>query len=706
MALNINRRMATRPRVAVLSEATASTPRYINRELSTLDFIERVLALAADPSVPLLERVKFIAIVAGSLDELFGVRVAGLQAQAATHRTGRSPDGLTAVEQLEAIGPRTAELAERHATLFGGEIRRGLSRTGIGILHWRQLSQEHRAALTAIFHDRVFGVLTPLAVDPGHPFPYISGLSLNLAVLVADPADGEQRFARVKVPPLLPRFLTPDDDGDVFVPLEDVIAANLEPLFPGMRILASSAFRVTRSIDLDVDDDETDDLLEALEDRLRRRRFSPAVRLEVDRLMSDEVLSLLLRELQLASRDVQRLPGPLGLVDVWALHALDRPELKDPPMVGGTPAALQPIGEEPVDHFAALRERDILVHHPYDSFATTVQAFIESAAADPSVLAIKQTLYRTSGDSPIVDALVAAAAAGKQVVVLVEIKARGDEPANIAWARMLERAGCHVVYGLVGLKTHAKLCLVVRQEGARIRRYAHIGTGNYNPTTARTYEDLGLLTSDDALTADVNHLFNLLTGYSRRSEYERLIMAPMHLRRRMIEMIERECRLSTPEEPGRIIWKLNSIVDEAVIEALYRASQSGVRVELIVRGICGLRAGVPGLSDTIEVRSILGRFLEHSRIYWFANGGSPEVWFGSGDMMHRNLDRRVETLVRVDDAGLRARLEALLTLALADTAGAWRLLPDASWQRLADTPALGAPIVSLQGELLQPGASA
>ena len=375
-------------------------------------------------------------------------------------------------------------------------------------------------------------------------------------------------------------------------------------------------------------------------------------------------------------------------------------------MVGGTPAALQPIGEEPVDHFAALRERDIMVHHPYDSFATTVQAFIESAAADPSVLAIKQTLYRTSGDSPIVDALVAAAAAGKQVVVLVEIKARGDEPANIAWARTLERAGCHVVYGMVGLKTHAKLCLVVRQEGASMRRYAHIGTGNYNPTTARTYEDLGLLTADEALTADVNHLFNLLTGYSRRSEYERIIMAPMNLRRRMLEMIERECFLSTPEAPGRIIWKLNSIIDEAVIDALYQASQAGVRVDLIVRGICGLRAGVPGLSSTIEVRSILGRFLEHSRIYWFANGGSPEAWIGSGDMMHRNLDRRVETLVRVDDAGIRARLEALLTLALADTAGAWRLLPDASWQRLTDTPGRGAPVVSLQGELLKPGDSA
>ncbi|MEO7294868.1 MAG: RNA degradosome polyphosphate kinase [Candidatus Limnocylindria bacterium] len=680
--------------------------RYINRELSALDFNARILELAEDLSTPLLERAKFAAIVASNLDEFFGVRVAGLQAQASSHLGTRSPDGLTATEQLESIRAIVGDLTDRHARAFGGSLRRSLARAGIGVLRWRQLNETQRFALTAIYHESVFPVLTPLAVDPGHPFPYISNLSLNLAVIVADTADGQRRFARVKVPPLLPRFLSPEPDARVLVPLEDVIAANLGPLFPGMKILESTSFRVTRSSDIDLDDDDAEDLLVALEDRLRSRRFSPAVRLEVERRTSTQVLDLLMRELQVTERDVYRLPAPLGLADLWNLYALDRPDLKDPSLVAATPPALATHDEHAADIFGALAERDVLVHHPYDSFGATVQAFIEAAAEDPSVLAIKQTLYRTSGDSPIVDALVDAAAAGKQVVVLVEIKARGDEPANIAWARMLERAGCHVVYGLVGLKTHAKLCLVVRQEGAGIRRYVHIGTGNYNPSTARSYEDLGILTADHALAADVNHLFNLLTGYSRRSEYERLIVAPINMRRRVIEMIEREAQRSTPEAPGRIMWKLNSLVDEAVIDALYEASRAGVEIDLMVRAICSLRPGVPGMSERIRVRSILGRFLEHSRIYWFGNGGSPEVWIGSADMMHRNLDRRVETLVRIDDAGIRVRIEEVLDLGLRDRAGAWTLTPGGSWLRPVRAGNGSGPLMSIQTELQRPRASA
>ncbi|MBA2265308.1 MAG: RNA degradosome polyphosphate kinase [Chloroflexi bacterium] len=705
MAVSIHPRMATSRRVAAPS-AEDRAARYINRELSTLEFNARILELAEDASTPVLERVKFAAIVAGNLDEFFGVRVAGLQEQAGSQLGSRSPDGMTAAEQLESIRARVGELTERHARAFGGSLRRRLARDRVAVLRWRQLNEAQRATLTATFHERVFPVLTPLAVDPGHPFPYISNLSLNLAVIVADTPEGQRRFARVKVPPLLPRFLSPSDDARVFVPLEDVIAANLGPLFPGMKILESSSFRVTRSIDLDLDDDDAEDLLEALEDRLRSRRFSPAVRLEVERRTSAQVLSLLMRELQLTERDVYRLPAPLGLADLWHLYALDRPDLKDAPLAAVTPAALAATDEHPADIFGALADHDVLVHHPYDSFSTSVQAFVEAAAADPSVLAIKQTLYRTSGDSPVVDALVDAAAAGKQVVVLVEIKARGDEPANIVWARMLERAGCHVVYGLVGLKTHAKLCLVVRQEGAGIRRYVHIGTGNYNPTTARTYEDLGLLTADETLTADVNHLFNLLTGYSRRSEYERLIVAPINMRRRVIEMIEREARLSTPEAPGRIMWKLNGLVDEAVVDALYDASRAGVQIDLVVRAICGLRPGVPGLSETIRVRSILGRFLEHSRVYWFGNGGDPEVWIGSADMMHRNLDRRVETLVRVDDPGIKVRLAEILELAMAERAGAWTMTADGQWLRAQASTNGDGPPLSIQAQLQRPPASA
>ncbi len=555
-----------------------------------------------------------------------------------------------------------------------------------------------QSELRQAYTEQIFPVLTPLAVDPGHPFPYISNLSLNLAVLVKDNGDRRRLFARIKVPPLLPRFMSVEheDGARAWVPLEEVISANLDTLFPGMTVADSWAFRVTRHSDLEIDDDEAEDLLETIEEELRRLRFTRAVRLEVETGMPDHVIALLTRELQINRSDVHELPGPLGLVDLWSLYALDRPDLKAAPFFPVTPRALAPTTDGPADIFGVLRTRDVLVQHPYDSFAGTVQAFIEQAASDPSVLAIKQTLYRTSGESPIVDALVRAAGSGKQVVVLVELKARLDEQANIAWAKKLEQAGCHVVYGLIGLKTHCKVCLVVRQEGTVVRRYVHIGTGNYNPTTARVYEDLGLLTSDEKLTADVTHLFNVLTGYSRRSDYESLIVAPINLRRRMVEMIEREAERSKPEKPGHIMWKMNALVDDQIVDALYAASQAGVKIDLDVRGICTLRPGVPGLSETIRVRSIVGRFLEHSRIYRFGNGKHSEFWIGSADMMDRNLDRRVEVLVRVDDRSLQERLDGILDLAWSDTAGSWELGRDGTWARVEPTDAP----VSLQDELM------
>ena len=669
--------------------------RYLNRELSWLDFNERVLALAEDSRRPLLERVKFVSIFASNLDEFAQVRMATLRRQQLAAASWRSADGLTASETLDRIGLRIRDLAERHANLFGRQVRPRLARQGIRLLRWRQANPELRERLNAVFAERVFPVLTPLAVDPGHPFPYISNLSLNLAVWLRDPSDLQRRFARVKVPPLLPRFL--DAGPEAFVPLEDVIAANLGLLFPGMTILEHHPFRVTRTNDLELDDDEAEDLLRALEAEIRRRRFSPAVRLEVERRMPEELVTLLMRELQLTERDVHRLPGPLGLADLFEIMALDRPDLKEPPFSPATPPEVVVDENGTPDLFATLRNGDLLVHHPYDSFASTVQDFIEQAAADPQVLAIKQTLYRTSGESPIVDALVAAAESGKQVVVLVEIKARFDEQANIAWARTLERAGCHVVYGLVGLKTHCKLCLVVRQEEGGIRRYVHVGTGNYNPSTARLYEDVGLLTIDAGLGADVSHLFNLLTGYSRQSEYGTIIVAPNDLRRRVIGMIDEQAQRAGRGQPARVVMKLNNLVDEAVIDALYRASAAGVPIDLITRSICALRPGVPGMSETIRVRSIVGRFLEHSRIYQFGVEPDDEIWIGSADLMHRNLDRRVEVLVRVDSAGPRARLQSVLDLALADTDGAWELHSDATWRQHASA----RPRVSLQETLME-----
>ena len=672
-------------------------PRYLNRELSWLDFNERVLAIAADPALPLLERLKFISIFASNLDEFYQVRVAGLRRQmAAGLAMTRSADGLTTADQLARISERVQLMATTHARLFLKEIAPALAEAGIRIARWADISREEREALDVIFENRIFPVLTPLAVDPSHPFPYISNLSLNLAVQVADLDTNEAHFARVKVPPLLGRFVSPG--SDTYVPLEDVIAANLGRLFPGMGIVEDHAFRVTRNADLDVDDDGAEDLLEALEGELRKRRSSPAVRLEVEETMPDYMVELIVRELQLASADVQRLPAPLELGGLMELYELDHPELRDPPFQPVTHPALASVDDVEPDLFAVLLRGDVVVHHPYESFATSIQRFIEQAADDPHVLAIKQTVYRTSGQSPIVRALVRAAESGKQVVVLVELKARFDEENNIAWARMLERAGCHVVYGVIGLKTHAKLCLVVREEQGQIRRYVHVGTGNYNSTTARIYEDIGLLTADPKIGADVGNLFNFLTGYSRLTAYRSLIVAPQLLRTRILELIDREARLSTAEAPGYICIKVNNLIDEPVIEALYAASSAGVKVDLIVRSMCALRPGVPGLSDNIRVRSIVGRFLEHSRIYQFGNGGKPEVYIGSADLMARNLDRRIEAVVEIVEPDARQRLIELQALAMRDNASAWKLGHDGRWSK--KHPKDDEPPVEMQAQLM------
>jgi len=673
--------------------------RFLNREISWLDFNARVLALAEDAGTPLLERVKFLSIFASNLDEFYMVRVAALKRQQAAGLTTRSADGLLPSEQLSAISAKARLLAERHAVLFASEVMAGLSAASIRVMRWGELSVKQRRGFDDLFQDKIFPILTPLAVDPGHPFPYISNRSLNLAVTVRDLADRRTHFARVKVPPLLPRFLTLPENG-CFVPLEDVIAANLEELFPGMEILENHTFRVTRDAELEVDDEGAEDLLQALEAELTRRRFSRAVRLEVEDSMPAKMRQLLMRELQVEAEDIFPLPGLLGLSDLMELHAIDRPDLKDEPFYPLTNRDLVPTTDDStVDVFSVLRQKDILVHHPYESFTTSVQRFIEQAAADPDVLAIKQTLYRTSGESAIVDALIEAAESGKQVVVLVEIKARFDEIANINWARTLEQAGCHVVYGVVGLKTHSKLCMVVRREGDRLRRYVHIGTGNYNPLTARVYEDFGLLTADETLSADVGALFNYLTGYSRQVTYGSLIVAPYEMRNRILSLIALVASRTSTSEPGRIAIKLNHLVDESVIDALYAASQAGVQIGLLVRGICAARPGVPGLSDSMRVRSVLGRFLEHSRVFYFANGGEEEVLIGSADMMHRNLDRRVEALVRVTSPELRGRLKTVLDLAFAEDCLAWTLDQDGEWHAPARTAADDG--ISLQVHLMR-----
>ena len=706
------------PRDAV-DHAKAALPqgRFADRELSWLQFNERVLELAEDESIPLLERVQFESIFASNLDEFYMVRVAGLKRRITAGLAVTGASGLTPRQVLRAIALRSHELQIRHARNYGRSLKPALAREGIHILQWRDLNAPEKQRLSRTFKRQVFPILTPLAVDPAHPFPYISGNSLNLAVVVSNPASGKHHFARVKVPPNLSRFV-PVEVGDEassresfsFIPLEDLIRQHLDQLFPGMHIEEAQTFRVTRNEDIDVEEDDAENLLQAMEKELLRRRFGPPVRLEVDDDMTPGLRDLLVRELGVSEDEVYELPDPLDLTGLSQIAALDRPELHYPRFVPTTHRYLAEVeSARPSDIFAAIREHDILLHHPYDSFSTSVQAFLEQAAADPKVLAIKQTLYRTSGDSPIIDALVDAAQAGKQVLALVEIKARFDEQANISWARKLEQAGVHVVYGIVGLKTHCKLSLVVRQEADGLRRYCHVGTGNYNPKTARLYTDHGLLTCDPVVGQDLTRLFNQLSGYAPRSTFHRLLVAPRTVRSGIIERIEREEAAARAGHEAWIKIKVNSIVDEASIDALYRASQAGVKVDLVVRGICALKPGIPGLSENIRVRSILGRFLEHSRIFAFANSVGPqigegpetgtEVWIGSADLMHRNLDRRVETLVRITDSEQVSELVDLMNRSMSDQTASWHLLPSGSYERHSTGPE--GPLTDLQADLIR-----
>lgn len=666
--------------IAETIDTEAESGRFINRELAWLDFNSRVLAQAEVPSVPLLERVKFCAIWCSNLDEFFQVRVAGLKDQLAGQFTGTTPDGRTAAQQLHEIRIEVDDQMDRAARCLSG-LTVELADAGIEILNWDDLDDEDRKFLSGEFDDRIYPVLTPLAVDLGHPFPYISNLSLSLGVLMIDPADGHQRFARLKVPATFGRFIQLPDEHR-FVPVEQVVAAHLPTLFPGMEITETVAFRVTRNADLAVDEGEAQDLLAAVEVELRRRRFRSVVRLEVEHLVSSEIRNLLIEELDIERDDVYEVDTLLELSSLWDLFAADRPDLKNPSWQPVNPLPSTAAGDQPVDLFARIREGDILVHHPYDSFTATVQEFIWQAANDPKVLAIKLTLYRTSGDSPIVRSLIRAAESGKQVAVVVELKARFDEEANIEWARRLEQAGVHVAYGLVGLKVHAKTCLVVREEADGVRRYCHIGTGNYNSITARVYTDLGLFTADPEVGVDLTQLFNSLTGYGRDIQFRRLVPAPQGLRPTLAELIRSEAARG-PE--GRIIMKMNSLADAEMVEALYEASQAGVEIDLIVRAICCLRPGVPGMSDTIRVRSLIGRYLEHSRIYYFGNGegiGEPAYYIGSADLMPRNLNRRIETLVAVVNPELRRRLDQVLEFNLKDDELAWALMADGGWQRV------------------------
>jgi len=684
-------------------EAVMPPGRFLDRELSWLAFNERVLALAKDDALPLLERARFLAIFASNLDEFFMVRVAGLKRRIATGLAVTAASGLEPRRVLDRISDKAHDLQGEHSRVYRDLVAPALAEAGIALVHWGDLSEPEQERLHAFFRDQVFPVLTPLAVDPAHPFPYISGLSLNLAVILRNPVTDKEHFARVKVPPLLPRFIAVGgDDGFEharFVPLEDVIAVHLEQLFPGMEVLHHNTFRVTRNEDLEVEEDDAENLLQALEKELLRRRFGPPVRLELAQDVDPHVRDLLVRELGVSEAEVYLLPEPLDLRGLNLVADLDLPDLHYPKFVPKTHRHLNEVETaKPSDVFASVRARDVLLHHPYDSFSTSVQAFLEQAAADPKVLAIKQTLYRTSGDSPIIDALIDAAEAGKQVLALVEIKARFDEQANIIWARKLEQAGVHVVYGIVGLKTHAKLSLVVRQESDGLRRYCHVGTGNYNPKTARIYEDIGLLTCDPQVGEDLSRLFNQLSGYAPKTAYRRLLVAPRSLRSGLVDRVHREIDHHLAGRPAGVRIKVNSIVDEVLIDALYRASQAGVPVDVVVRGICSIRPGVPGLSENIRVRSILGRFLEHSRIFWFAGGGEPVVYIGSADMMHRNLDRRVEALLRIKDPGHIAEFDELLTLAMDPETISWHLASDGRWT-LHPTPDEG-PGRDLQSHLI------
>ena len=670
--------------------------RYIDRELSWLAFNQRVLELAEDPTIPLLERVNFLAIFASNLDEFFMVRVAGLKRRIVTGLALPTNVGRAPTDVLADINRTAYELQLRHSRCFREQVQPALAEAGIRIVDWEQLDAADRAVLTEYYEQRVYPVLMPLAVDPAHPFPYISGRALNLSIRVRNPRTEKVEFARLKVPQMIPRYVRVDrreNEEDVrFIPLEALIANQLDGLFPGMEVMDHHVFRVTRNEDMEIEEDETENLIQALEKELLRRRFGPPIRLEISDDMDPATLELLVREFDIDEEQVYTLPAPLDLSGLFAFGRIPRPDLKFTPHIPVThPQFRTSSPSEAPDTFAAIAQREVLVHHPYESFSTSVQAFLEQAATDPDVLAIKQTLYRTSGDSPIVAALIKAAEAGKQVLALVEVKARFDEEANITWARKLEQAGVHVVYGLVGLKTHCKLVQVIREEKGRLAHYCHIGTGNYNPKTSRIYEDFGLFTSSPEVSRDVTKLFNVLSGYAIETDYDRLLVAPLQLRSGLLERIEREAEAARAGLPSGIKLKANSMVDEAIIDALYLASQAGVPIQVWVRGICSIRAGVPGLSENIQVRSVLGRYLEHSRIYAFENGGERDVFIGSADLMHRNLDRRIEVLVRLTDREHLARVDRFFAFAFSDDVSSWRMLPDGTWKRR---------VISEEGELL------
>ena len=673
--------------------------RFSERDLSWLSFNERVLDLAQDPNIPILERARFLAIFASNLDEFFKVRIAGSKRRIEAGIAVRSPSGMLPRELLNAVLAESFRLQQKHSELFEKDIRKILEEHEIRIIRWHELSEDEKKRLGTLFIEKIFPVLTPLAVDPAHPFPYISGLSLNLAIVINNPKNDTELFARVKVPPNFPRLI--NSQGQRFVPLEDVISAHLDLLFPGMEIMQHHTFRVTRNEDVEVEEDDAENLLDALERELTRRKFGAVVRLEVEESIDEHVLELLVEELEASQNEVFRLPGLLDLRGLNDICNLNRDDLKFAKFIPRTNPQLATFETASApDVFEALKNRDILLHHPYDSFSTSVQRFLEQASTDPKVLAIKQTLYRTSGDSPIVSSLIEAAHNGKQVLAIVEIKARFDEQANISWARKLEEAGVHVVYGVVGLKTHAKLSLVIRQENDKIKRYGHLGTGNYNPKTARSYEDLGLLTSDPQITNDIAYLFNLLSGYSINEDYDKLLVAPHSVRSGLIKKIKKEIENSSQGKPSGIRIKCNSIVDEQTIDALYEASNNGVKVELIVRGMCAIKPGIPGLSKNITVRSILGRFLEHSRVYEFINDGKKEVWIGSADLMHRNLDRRVEALVQLEDSEHVSYISSLLDLYLSPSTSHWSLGNEGKWTRVALNTA-GEPLIDAQESLIK-----
>jgi polyphosphate kinase len=653
----------------------------IDREISWLSFNERVLELAQDKDIPLLERLRFMAIFANNLDEFFMVRVASIMGKIDNEITASNTAGFTPSQLLTAVTAKARELSKRHADHFKNELFEDLREHKIELITWHDLNEDESAYVTKIFRERIFPVLTPLAVDPSHPFPYISGLSLNLAVLVKHPTTKEEYFARVKVPPILARFLATSSTGSRrFIPLEDVIAIHLQELFPGMTIEDHYTFRVTRNEDLELEE-ESEDLLTSLEQELSRRRFGPPVRLEIEEGIDQDLLAKLCEELKINNESVFSLPTPLDLTALNRIADLDIPELKFRSFKSRTASSLSEVDSgDPELFFAAIRQGEILLHHPYESFTNSVVQFLQNAAQDPQVLAIKQTLYRTSGDSPIIEALIEAAEAGKQVLAVIEIRARFDEQANVRWARKLEAAGVHVVYGLMNLKTHAKLSLVVRDETNGLRRYCHVGTGNYNPKTARFYEDLGIISADPLLTEDLSKLFNQLSGLAPSSSYSRLLVAPRSLRSGLLEKIENEIKNAKAGKPAGIQFKLNSLLDEEFVDALYRASSAGVSVDLVIRGISSIRPGVKGLSENITVRSILGRFLEHSRIYHFVNGGENEYWIGSADLMHRNLDRRVESLMRVDKAQHKDLLKEIFEVSLSSSTSSWHQNDD-KWLR-------------------------